>query len=159
MSLAVFLLCCAMLFLSFYIARLLPALFNNERLMLPLTFLGRNSLLYLYVHFPLILLIKHFRIVHRVDFLYTHPYLVWAIALAAAYLGMFILLPIARIKWFGRLFDMVPTWVVMIALVFGVGFFVRNLNIEFLLEVALGLVTALFFSHLSATLKQQVAPA
>ncbi|MEW5940975.1 MAG: hypothetical protein AB1750_15010, partial [Chloroflexota bacterium] len=156
MSLAVFLLCCAMLFLSFYLARALPKLFENERLMLPLAFLGRNSLLYLYVHFPLILLIKHFRIVHRVEFLYTHPYLVWAISLAATYVVMLILLLIPKIKPLARLFDFVPTWLVMVALVFGVGIYVRNLNLELVLEIALGLVTALFFARLSAALKQKI---
>jgi hypothetical protein len=157
MSLSVFLLCCSMLFLSFYLARALPKLFENERLMLPLSFLGRNSLLYLYVHFPLILLIKHFRIVHRVEFLYTHPYLMWGIALAAAYLGMLILLPLAKIKPLARLFDFIPTWIVMVALVFGVGIFVRNFNLELVLEIALGLITALFFARLSAALKQKMA--
>lgn len=159
MSLAVFLLCCAMLFLSFFFARALPKLFNNERLMSPLSFLGRNSLLYLYVHFPLILLIKHFRIVHRVEFMNTHPYLIWALALALTYLVMFALLPISRLKWPGRVFDFIPTWIVMSALVFGAAFFIRNVNLVLLAEVLLGLVIALFFPRLSAALKQRTVPA
>ena len=118
---------------------------------------GRHK--YLYVHFPLILLIKHFRIVHRVEFLYTHPYLMWAIALAAAYLGMLILLPLAKIKPLARLFDFIPTWIVMVALIFGVGIYIRNFNLELILEVALGLVTALFFARLSAALKQKMVAA
>lgn len=159
MSFSVFLLCCAMLFLSFFIARALPALFNNARLMSPLTFLGRNSLLYLYVHFPLILIIKFTRIVHRVDFLYTHPYLVWGIALVLTYLFMFLLRPIASIKPLTWLFDQIPTWLVMIALVFGVGLFVRNLGLQLVLEIALGIITALFFARLSGALKQRMATA
>ena len=156
MSLSVFLLCCAMLFLSFFLARALPKLFNHERLMSPMVFLGRNSLLYLYVHFPLILLIKHFRIVHRVEFINTHPYLIWALALVLTYLVMFALLPISRVKWLGRIFDFIPAWVVIIALVLGVGLFLRNPYVVFVLEVAIGLVFALFFARLSSALKERI---
>lgn len=159
MSLAVFLLCCAMLFLSFFFARALPALFNNERLMSPLSFLGRNSLLYLYVHFPVILLLKHYRVVHRVEFIYTHPYLIWALALALTYLVMIALLPLGRVKLLARLFDFIPTWIVMVALVFGAGLLIRNPWLVLLAEVLLGLVFALFFQRLSTALKQRTVPA
>lgn len=159
MSLSVFLLCCSMLFLSFYLARALPKLFNHERLMSPLTFFGRNSLLYLYVHFPTILLLKHFRVVHRVEFINAHPYLIWALALVLTYIIMFALLPIGRIKWLAHIFDFVPTWIFMIALVFGVGLFIRNINLVLLAEVLLGLVIAIFFARLSTTLKQKTVPA
>ncbi|MBV6396084.1 MAG: hypothetical protein HFACDABA_01672 [Anaerolineales bacterium] len=158
MSLSVFLLCCSMLFLSFYLARALPKLFNNKRLMAPLSFLGRNSLLYLYVHFPTILLLKHFRIVHRIEFINTHPYLIWALALALTYLIMFALLPLGRIGWLARVFDFIPTWVVMVALVFGAGFFIPNIYIVQLAEVLLGLVIAIFFHRLASTLKKQPLP-
>ena len=159
MSLSVFLLCCAMLFLSFFFARALPKLFNNEWLMSPLSFLGRNSLLYLYVHFPLILLIKHFRIVHRVEFINTHPYLIWALALVLTYLVMFALLPIGRVRWLARIFDFIPTWIVMVALVFGAGLFIPNIYLVQLAEILLGLVIALFFTRLSSALKQKMVPA
>ena len=159
MSLSVFLLCCSMLFLSFFLARALPKLFTYEKLMAPFAFLGRYSLLYLYVHFPLILLIKHFRIVHRVEFINTHPYLIWALALALTYLVMFALLPIGRVKWLARIFDFIPTWIVMVALVFGAGLFIPNIYLVQLAEILLGLVIAIFFARLSATLKQKVLPA
>lgn len=159
MSFSVFLLCCSMLFLSFFLARALPKLFNNERLMSPFSFLGRNSLLYLYVHFPLILLLKHFRVVHRVEFINTHPYLIWAIALVLTYLVMFLLLPIGRVKWLARIFDFIPTWIVMVALVFGAGLLIRNPWLVLLAEVLLGLVIAVFFPRLSAALKQKTVPA
>ncbi len=158
MSLSVFLLCLSMLFLSFFLARALPTLFNNERLMLPLTFFGRNSLLYLYVHFTIILTLKHFRIVHRVDFLNTHPYLMWAIALAITYVVMFALLPLGRLKPLTWLFDKIPTWVVMVVLVFAVGLFLDP-KLNFFLEILLGLVTALFYSRLAGRLKQRTVSA
>jgi len=159
MSLSVFLLCCSMLFLSFYLARALPNLFNNERLLALFVFFGRNSLLYLYVHFPIILLLKFFRVVHRFEFIYTHPYLMWVIALALTCLVMFALLPLGRAKWPGRLFDSIPAWIVMVALVFGAPFVIRNVNLVLLAEVLLGLVIALFFPRLSAALKQKTVPA
>jgi hypothetical protein len=158
MSLAVFLLCCAMLFISFYLARALPKFFNDERLMLPLTFLGRNSLLYLYVHFTTVLMLKHFRIVHRYDFIYTHPYLIWALALAITYVVMIFLLPLGRVKGLARWFDNIPIWVVMIALIFAVGLFLGPIP-SFFAEIALGIVFALFFARLSAVLKQRTVPA
>jgi hypothetical protein len=154
MSFSVFLLCCAMLFLGFYLARAVPAIINNERWMAPLSFLGRNSLLYLYVHFPLILLVKHFRIVHRVRLFDAHPFLIWVLELALTYLVMLALLPIGR-SALKRLFDFLPTWIVMIALVLGVGLFFKNPFIVFPAEVALGIVTALFFTRLSALFKQK----
>lgn len=155
MSFSVFLLCCSMLFLGFYFARALPSIFNNERWMKPLTYLGRNSLLYLYVHFPLILLIKQFRIVHRIDFIRSNTYLIWVLALLLTFALMYMLLPISRIRWLARLFDAIPTWIVMVVLVFVVGLFVPNQNLVYLLEVSLGIVIALFFPRLSAALKQR----
>ncbi len=156
MSLSVFLLSCAMLFLSFFAARALPALFNNERLMRPLTFFGQNSLLYLYVNFPIILLLKRLRIIHHVKFIDAHPYLMWVLAIALTYLVMFILLPFEKIKWLDWLFDQIPTWVVMIALVFGVGLYIRNQNLVYVLEVFLGLVTSLFYTRLAGRLKERI---
>ena len=158
MSFSVFLLCCSMLFLSFYLARALPAFFDNERLMLPLTFLGRNSFLYLYVHFTTILMLKHFRVVHRVEFIYTHPYLIWALALVITYAVMLALLPLGRLKGPVWLFEKIPTWIVMVLLVFAVGLFLKPIP-TFFIEIALGLVTALYFSRLAGILKRRTVPA
>mgnify|MGYP001221450850 CR=1 FL=1 len=80
-------------------------------------------------------------------------------ALALTYLVMLLLLPIAKWKWLVWVFDRVPAWVVMILLVFGVGLFIHNKNLVYVLEITLGLVTALFYSRLSTILKQKTVPA
>jgi hypothetical protein len=69
---------------------------------------------------------------------------------------MFLLLFIPKNKWLTRLFSFIPVWTAMVALVFGIGLFVRNINLELVLEIFLGILTALFFARLSAALKQKM---
>ena len=83
----------------------------------------------------------------------------WALALAFTYLVMLILLPLAKVKWLTWIFDHIPTWVGMIMLVLGVGLFLRRPNVIFVLEVTLGLVTALYYSRLTTLFKQKTVPA
>ncbi len=121
-----------------------------------LIFLGKNSLLFLYVHFPIILYLKEMRIQRAVKLIFKNPYLFWLLALALTLAAMFVLIWLAKWKIAAQIFDHLPVWVVMTILVFAVGIFISAENLTYSIEIALGILTALFYPKLGNIFKQKL---
>ncbi len=150
MSLGYFLVCSILVFSTFFALKIIPLRnFPNGLL----TFLGKNSLLFLYVHFPIILYLKEIRIHRTVKLISQNPYLFWIFALALTLVAMILLLQLAKWKFAAQPFNHLTVWVVMIALVFGVGIFLHAETFVYWIEIALGIITALFYARLAQTLK------
>ena len=66
-----------------------------------------------------------------------------------------LLLP--RSKALTALFSQLPVWLVLVFLVFAVGIYIRNRFFTYYIEIALGLLIALFYPRL-ANLFKQTAP-
>src|SRR3990172_9057883 len=81
MSIGYFLACCMLVLGGFFLVRAI-SVFQQRRGMELLLFLGTNSLLFLYVHFPLILYLKDRKIQHTVFVINRNPYLFWLLVLA-----------------------------------------------------------------------------
>ena len=154
MSFGYFLACSILLFSSFFILRAF-LLFQKIQNGL-LAFLGRNSLLFLYVHFPIILYLKDIRAHRTVKIIFQHPYLFWILILALTLIIMFVLLWLAKWKNTAQIFDHLPIWIIMIILVFVVGIFISSENITYFIEITLGILTALFYPRLGNIFKQRV---
>jgi hypothetical protein len=153
MSFGYFLLCCILVHGSFFLMRALP-MFKQHRGMGLLVFLGTSSLLFLYVHFPIILYLKDYKIQHTVYVINHNPYLFWFLALALTVLGMLVLIWLARLKWFARLFDHLLVWLLLTALVFATGLIIRNEILSYWVEIGLGLLFAMFYPRLTRLVKQ-----
>lgn len=154
MSPGYFLACNILLFSTFFILRAIP-LFQQIKNGL-LTFLGKNSLLFLYVHFPIILYLKEIRIHRTVKIIYQQPYLFWILILALTLIAMFVMLWLAQWKIISQIFDHLSVWITMTILVFTVGIFISSESLAYSTEIALGILTALFYSRLGNIFKQQI---
>jgi uncharacterized membrane protein len=154
MSLGYFLVCLILIFSTFFVFRLAAAWTRQLKREGPLAFLGKNSLLFLYVHFPIILYLKEIRVQREVRMIFRNPYLFWLLALALTLIIMLVLLQIPKWKFGARLFDHLPVWILMIALVFGIGLVVSTQSYVYAAEIGLGLLTALFYPHLRNIFKQ-----
>ena len=154
MSIGYFLVSCILLFGTFYLLRLIPFPPHPRGLGL-LTFLGQNSLLFLYVHFPIILYFKEIHIQNIYTVIFEHPYLFWVLTLALTVIVMVILLWLPRSKALTALFSQLPVWLVLVFLVFAVGIYIRNRFFTYYIEIGLGLLIALFYPRLANLLKQR----
>ncbi len=155
MSLGYFLACSIFLFCAFFILRTIPFFQQIQKGLL--TFLGQNSLLFLYVHFPIILYLKDIRVHRTVKLIYQHPYLFWMLILALTLITMFALLWLPKWKIIAQIFDHLSVWVVMTFLVFAVGILISSESLTYPIEIALGILTALFYPRLGNIFKQRVA--
>lgn len=153
MSLQYFLACNILLFGGFFLARVIPARWLHA--INPLVFFGQHSLLFLYVHFPLVLYFKSIKLHRQVDVIFQHPWLFWVLAINVTAIIMLVLIRIAKVKPLSKPFDQLPTWLVLTALVFLVGFFVPNEELVYWLEIGLGLLFAMFYPSLTALLKRR----
>lgn len=154
MSSGYFIACGILTFAAFFILRAIP--FFQQRQNGLLVFLGKNSLLFLYVHFPIILYLKEIRIHRAVKLIFQHPYLFWLLALALTLAAMFVLIWLAKWKIAAQIFDHLSVWVVMTILVFAVGIFISAENLTYSIEIALGILTALFYPKLGNIFKQKL---
>jgi hypothetical protein len=152
MSPQYFLACNILLFAGFFLARIIPSAWLNARN--PVVFFGQNSLLFLYVHFPLVLYFKSIKLHRKVDVIFQHPWVFWALVLLVTAIIMLVLIRIAKIKAVSKPFDYLPTWLILTALVFLVGFFAPNEELVYWFEIGLGLLFAMFYPSLAARLKQ-----
>ena len=156
MSLGYFLVCGTLVFSAFFILRFISSwrekIFKYEGL---LTFLGKNSLLFLYVHFPIILYLKEIRIHRNVQLIFHHPYLFWLLVLGLTLIIMIILIWLAKWKFGAQFFDHLPVWIAMTALVFAAGLFISTERFVYIIEIGLGLLTALFYPKLGNIFKQK----
>jgi hypothetical protein len=158
MSVGYFLACGILVFSTFFILRFISSwrekIFNYDGL---LTFLGQNSLLFLYVHFPIILYLKEIRIHREVQMIFRRPYLFWLLVLGLTLGIMFILIWLAKWKISAQIFDHLTVWIIMTALVFAVGIFISTERFTYLIEIGLGLLTALFYPKLANVFKQKIS--
>jgi hypothetical protein len=122
-----------------------------------LTFLGQNSLLFLYIHFPIILYLRENRIHRNVKLIFQHPYLFWLLALGLTLVVMFVLIRLAKWKIGSQVFDHLSVWVIMTALVFIAGLFISTERFTYVIEIGLGILTALFYPKLGNILKQKIS--
>jgi len=157
MSLGYFLVCCALTFSVFFVLRVIP-FFQQARGNGGLIFLGQNSLLFLYVHFPIVLYLRDARLHRSVKLIFQHPYLFWALALALTLVGMFALMRLPKWSALAALFDYLPVWGLLTALVFVVGIlFAAHESFTYSAEIGLGLLTALFYPHLGRLFKRRIS--
>jgi hypothetical protein len=158
MSIGYFLVCAILVFSAFFILRLmatkLEPIFRHKGM---LTFLGQNSLLFLYVHFPLILYLKDIRIHRNVQLIFNHPYLFWLLVLALTLIAMLILLPLAKWKFAAQFFDHLIIWIMMTALVFVTPMLISTQRFVYVIEIGIGIVMALYYPKLGKILKQKAS--
>ena len=121
-----------------------------------LTFLGQNSLLFLFVHFPIILYLKDIRIHRNVKLIFNHPYLFWLLVLGLTLVAMLILLWLAKWKFSAQFFDHLSVWIIMTVLVFAVGILISTQRFVYAIEIGLGILTALYYPKLGHILKQKL---
>jgi len=152
MKIAYFLGCCAVLFGSFFLLRAIPY-FQKPRGLGWLTFLGRNSLLFLYVHFPLVLYLKGLRIHRTVPLIRDNLYLFWVLILVTTTIIMLALMFAARWELMASAFNRLPVWILMTMLVFAVGLIIPQPQLVYDIEIGLGVLTALFYQRLAGSLK------
>ncbi|OQX63887.1 MAG: hypothetical protein B5M51_04505 [Anaerolinea sp. 4484_236] len=155
MSVGYFLLSCILVFASFFLVRAIPFFHQRVGMGLPI-FLGRNSLLFLYIHFPLVLYLKSQKIHHKELVINRNPYLFWVLILTLTVLLMLIILWGAKWKWVSNPFDYLIAWIILIILVFAVGLFVPNVEFVYWIEIGLGIIFAVFYPSLTRLLKKPI---
>jgi hypothetical protein len=156
-SLGYFLVCGVLVFSTFFILRFISVwkrIFKYEGL---LTFLGKNSLLFLYVHFPIVIYMKDSRIHRNVQLIFQHPFIFWLLALGLTLAVMFVLIWLAKWKFGAQFFDHLMVWVAMTALVFLVGIFISTERFTYILEIGLGILIALYYPKLGNIFKQKTS--
>ncbi len=154
MSIGYFLVSCILLFATFFLLRLIP--FSPQaRGLGMLTFLGQNSLLFLYVHFPIILYLKEIHIQVRVRAIAENPYLFWVLTLVLTVLIMYVLLQLPKVRILASMFNNLIVWILLVVLVFAVGLIIRHQPSTYYIEIGLGLLIALFYPRLGNLLKQR----
>ena len=156
MSLGYFLASGILVFFAFFILRFISSqrkIFKYEGL---LTFLGKNSLLFLYVHFPIILYLRENHIQHDVKLIFRHPYLFWLLALGLTLVVMLVLIRLAKWEISAQVFDHLTVWAVMTLLVFGAGLFISTERFTYVIEVGLGILTAMYYPKLGNIFKQKI---
>lgn len=158
MTIGYFLVCNLLLSGSVFMLRLVPW-FRRPRGLGWLLFLGRNSLLFLYVHFPLALFLKEDYNIRTLPLIRAYPFLFWLVILAGTVALMLLLMRLARWRPLASLFERLSTWIVLTLLVFGVGVFIPNDDVVYLIEVGLGILMSLYFHRLSVLLKKRAASA
>jgi hypothetical protein len=158
MSLGYFLVCGILVFSTFFILRFISSwrekIFKYPGL---LTFLGQNSLLFLYIHFPIILYLKEIRIHRNVQLIFNHPYLFWLLVLGLTIATMIVLIWLAKWKFGAQFFDYLPVWIVMTALVFAAEILISTKSFVYIIEIGLGILTALYYPKLGNILKQKIS--
>ena len=153
MSIGYFLLAFSVVLLFFFVVRLVTA-FQQRKGMGLLLLLGTNSLLFLYVHFPIILYLKEHNVQRKTMLINQNPYLFWLLVLGLTLAIMFILIRMARIKYLSVPFQYLPSWITLTALVFIAGLSFKNETAVYWIEIGLGLIFALYYPLLIRLLKQ-----
>jgi hypothetical protein len=146
MTLGYFLCSLVLTSVSFYVARWLHPAFV-ERVLFPLLWLGRLSLLFLYVHMMVIWLIRH----------YTQgiwgTYWVWPLVGGASILLMWILPPLLGALRLHAVMARFPAWIALLALVLTTPLVLPAGAPLVLTQFALGLIFALYYASMTQVLK------
>ncbi len=153
MSIGYFTLAFSIVLLFFFVVRLITA-FQQRKGMGLLLFLGTSSLLFLYVHFPIILYLKEHNVQRKTLLINQNPYLFWLLVLGLTLPTMFLLIRLAGIKYLSVPFRSISTWISLTALVFLVGFLIKNETVVYWIEIGLGVIFALYYPLLIRLLKQ-----
>jgi hypothetical protein len=156
MSVGYFFLALSVVLLFFFIVRLVPV-FQRSKGMGLFLFLGTSSLLFLYVHFPIILYLKEHNVQRKTMLIDQNPYLFWLLVLGLTLPIMFILIRLARIKYISVPFRYFPTWIFLTMFVFIAGLFIKNENAVYWIEIGLGLLFALYYPLLIRLLKHPLS--
>ncbi|GAB4539320.1 MAG: hypothetical protein Fur002_04240 [Anaerolineales bacterium] len=154
MSLGYFLACNILIFAAFFLLRAAAPLIQSAPAGL-LNFLGKNSLLFLYVHFPLILYLKEIRIHRTAPIIFQHPFLFWILALALTLPLMALLLRLVTLPILQRIFSYGQTWFAWVGLVFATGLLLPNPAAVYAVEIALGATAALFYPLMGKLFKRE----
>jgi len=147
-SLGYFLVCCISTLLVFFLARGLPWM-QSEKGKDLILFLGRNSLLFLYVHLAIINTVHYFKWFNKIKWLPSVPYVFWIGVIGATLLVMWILLRIAKFEIITRFFRNLPVWIILTVAVFAVPALVGNIIIVFVVELGIGLLLSLYYHTLA----------
>lgn len=153
MSVGYFLMACTVVLAVFFLVRAIP-IFQQHTGMQLFLFLGTNSLLFLFVHFPLILYLKDHNVQRKVLTINQHPYLFWLLVLGLTLIIMLAFTWISRIKITTIPFRYLATWVSLTASVFLAGFIIKNETWVYWIEISLGILFALYYPQLVRLLKK-----
>jgi hypothetical protein len=153
MSIGYFLLACIVLFSAYFLIRLLPSA-QGSKCFGWLALWGRNSMLFLYVHFAVIKYFRGLEIQREIELIWNRPYLFWLLVAATTSAIMLAVLLTARVKLVSRVFDSLAVWFILTALVFAVPLIVKDLSTVYLLEVGIGVLFSAFYPRLSALIKR-----
>jgi hypothetical protein len=152
MTLGYFLFSLLLTAMSFYVARQLTPDFV-ARFLSPLLWLGKFSLLFLYVHMGVIWLIRH----------YTQgiwgTYWVWPLVGGASVLLMWVLPPLFGALRIPALMSRFPAWLLLLALVLATPLVLPTGATLILTQLALGLVFSLYYAAMTQVLKGVSWPA
>jgi len=159
MSIGYFLVCSVLVFSIFFILRFISLLDKPIKYLYLPGFFGQNSLLFLYVHFPIILYLKDNQVQRKVQLIFQHPYLFWLLVLGLTLVAMHVLIWLAKRKISAQIFDHLSVWVVMTILIFVVGLFIPSERLTYSIEIGLGILTALFYPKLGYIFKQKYSEA
>ena len=153
MSVGYFLLSCMLLFGMFLAARGI-AISRRTSGLAPLTFLGRNSLLFLFVHFSAIAFFslrlqwnEEFRLFRAAPFTY------WLFILLVVLTAMAVLLRAAQVKWLETTFDRIWAWIALILLIATVAAVIPHNGLVRWTEAGLGILASLYYQRLARVLK------
>jgi fucose 4-O-acetylase-like acetyltransferase len=141
----------AALFLAFFLARSIPA-GANLKAGAPILFLGRNSLLFLYIHYAVIKFLRLYKVQQNVEVIFNHPWLFWVLALAFSTVAMWVILSFA--KWFEFPFRRIFIWIVLLALIFAAPFAFSKPSYASYFELLPGIAFAIYYPLLGRILKE-----
>ncbi len=157
MSTGYFLLCCLLLFGLFFLFRYLRFL-HWESVLNPVLFFGRNSLLFLFVHFAALgVLSSRLQLDENVRAFRLYPFLFWLLILCVAWAVMAALGFAARLHELGILFDRLWIWILLAALVLAIPALVPHNGLVRWTEAVLGTIFGLYYHRLGRALKQRQA--
>ncbi len=142
----------AALFLSFFLVRSTPAL-GELKVSAPILFGGRNSLLFLYVHYALIKFLRLYKIQHNIEVIFKNPWLFWVLVLALTAAAMWVILFFA--EWFELPFRRIFTWVVLLLLIFAASLAIPKPSYVSYFELLPGVAFAVYHPLLGRILKER----
>ena len=153
MSVGYFLLSCFLLFSSFYIVRKFAFFRSEDRKQLVL-YLGKFSLLFLFVH-KFVIRLLHNLAVWPVPYLVLHrPFVFWFTVLVMTVILMKLILDISAVDVVNRIFQNIWAWVLLAILILLVPTLTKNSIVIYSLELILGIIFAVYYPLLGKAIKQ-----
>jgi fucose 4-O-acetylase-like acetyltransferase len=141
----------AALFLAFFLARSIPA-GANLKVTAPILFWGRNSLLFLYVHYAVVKFLRLNKVQQNFELIFNNPWLFWVLVLALSMAAMWIILYLA--KWFEFPFHRIFIWIILLLLIFAAPFVIPKPSYVSYFELLPGIAFAVHYPLLGRILKE-----